>query len=377
MKILAVIGTRPEAIKVAPVIKKMKKDLFFDIRLCITGQHREMLDQVMEIFNLKANYDLKVMASHQTLSDITCRVIDGLNSIFREYKPDVVMVHGDTTTSFSAATAAFYSKIPLAHIEAGLRTYNRYSPWPEEMNRCLISKLADIHFAPTVKSAENLKRENIPESSVVVTGNTVIDALFLALEYIDSNEKILESMEQRFGFLKSDKKLILITSHRRENHGEGLVNICKALKELSARDDIKIVYPVHLNPIVQNTANKILSNVDNVHLIEPMDYLSFIYLMRKSYLILTDSGGIQEEGPSLGKPILVMRDTTERSEAVNAGTVCLVGTDKELIVKKTSILLDSEAEYKRMSEAHNPYGDGLASERILNEFKLNGKRLLI
>ncbi len=369
-RVLTVFGTRPEAIKMAPVVKALKKDKNFDVKICLTGQHREMLDLVMDIFSLEADFDLAVMSPNQTLTDVTCKIITGLGEVLREWRPDIVLVHGDTTTSFSAALAAFYEKIPVGHVEAGLRTGERYSPWPEEVNRCLVSELASVHFSPTAQSEDNLLKENIASKNIIVTGNTVIDALFDALEFIDKDEQLLSQMKEQFSYIDPNKKLIVVTGHRRENHGDGFTNICKALKTLAEREDTQIIYPVHLNPNVLKPVNEILGNVDDVHLIEPLDYLSFIYLMRLSYFILTDSGGVQEEAPSLGKPVLVMRDTTERPEAVHAKTVRLVGSEFDKIVDHSNELLDSQESYLAMSKAHNPYGDGQASSRIIDALKI-------
>ncbi|MHC4524516.1 MAG: non-hydrolyzing UDP-N-acetylglucosamine 2-epimerase [Planctomycetota bacterium] len=373
MKILIVFGTRPEAIKVAPVVKLLQDDKAFETRVCLTGQHREMVDKLMEIFDIKVDYDLNVMVADQTLTNITCKVLTGLETIFAEWKPDCILVQGDTTSVFSASLAAFYHKINIGHIEAGLRTHNRYSPYPEEMNRCLTSELASIHFAPTECSRQNLLKEGFDNGQIFVTGNTVIDALFETLKYIGSDKALSDSLGRQFHFLDPRKRLILVTGHRRENHGKGFLNICQAIHDLAQRDDVQIVYPVHLNPNVKKPVHKILGGVSNVHLIEPLDYLSFIFLMRKSYLILTDSGGVQEEAPSLGKPVLVMRDTTERPEAVDAGTVVLVGSDSQVITDRVICLLDTPSVYKAMSAAHNPYGDGKAAQRIA---EILGKRFL-
>ncbi|TET31580.1 MAG: UDP-N-acetylglucosamine 2-epimerase (non-hydrolyzing) [Planctomycetota bacterium] len=368
-RILTAFGTRPEAIKMAPVVKALQDDGFCEVKICLTGQHREMLDQVMEIFGLTADFDLNIMSTNQTLTDITCKVLRGMEEILKQWEPDCVLVQGDTTTVFTAALAAFYQRIDVGHVEAGLRTYNRYSPYPEEINRCLASELTMLHFAPTAESSQNLLNENFDKRNIFITGNTVIDALYQALEYIDSTDEIKERLEERFSFLKSEKKLILVTGHRRENFGEGFQNICQAIRELAQRNDVQVVYPVHLNPNVQEPVNEILNGVENIHLCEPLDYLSFLFLMRKSYLVLTDSGGVQEEAPSLGKPVLVMRDTTERPEAVDAGTVLLVGADNYRIIDSATRLLDDAKVYDEMSMAHNPYGDGKAAERILNILK--------
>lgn len=369
MKILFVFGTRPEAIKMAPVIKLLQNDETFETRVCLTGQHREMIDKLMEIFEIKVHHDLNIMAADQTLTSITCKVLTGLEMIFAEWKPDCILVQGDTTSAFSASLAAFYHKIDVGHIEAGLRTHNRYSPYPEEMNRCLTSELASVHFAPTERSRQNLLTENFNDEKIFVTGNTVIDALFEALEYIENDKQLRDTLDDRFDFLKPAKKLILVTGHRRENHGRGFLNICQAIGDIAKRDDVQIVYPVHLNPNVKKPVHEILSNVNNVHLIEPLDYLPFIYLMSKCYFVLTDSGGVQEEAPSLGKPVLVMRDTTERPEAIDAGTVMLTGPDSKIITERATYLLDNPSAHKAMSTAHNPYGDGKAAKRIVKILK--------
>ena len=350
----------------APVIKRLQSDDFFEAKVCLTGQHREMLDQVIDIFDFKADFDLNVMGKDQTLSNVTCKIIKGMEDIFSQWRHDCVLVQGDTTTVFSAALSAFYHQISVGHIEAGLRTYRRYSPYPEEMNRCLTSQLASFHFAPTERSRQNLLKEGFVDDTVFVTGNTVIDALFEALDYIDRNDELKQKLERQFAFLDTEKRLILVTGHRRENHGEGFLNICLALRDLSQRGDVQIVYPVHLNPNVKKPVHEILGDVSNIHLIQPQDYLSFIFLLRESYFILTDSGGVQEEAPSLGKPVLVMRDATERPEAIDAGTVLLVGSDREMITEYAAHLLDSPSAYRKMSVAHNPYGDGKATERIVD-----------
>lgn len=365
-KVLIVFGTRPEAIKMAPVVTAFQADAGFEARVCVTAQHREMLDQVMEIFGIRADYDLNVMAPNQTLSDITCKVLKGMEAILMEWRPDIILVQGDTTTVFAASLAAFYQKIKVGHIEAGLRTFGRYSPFPEEMNRCLTSVLSDFHFAPTERSKQNLLREGICEKNIYVTGNTVIDALHQALDYLDNTPALLQEMEQKFSFLNCDKRLILITGHRRENFGEGFRNICHAIASIAERDDVELLYPVHFNPNVRQPVNEILGHAKNIKLIEPQDYLSFLYLMRRSYLILTDSGGVQEEAPSLGKPVICMRDTTERPEAVDAGTVILSGADMDRITSLVTTLLNDPQIYERMSLAHNPYGDGTAAEQIVN-----------
>ncbi len=371
-KILLVFGTRPEAIKMAPLIKVLleeKED--FEVKVCITAQHREMLDQVLDFFEINVDYDLNLMKKKQTLFDITSNVLLGLEKILEDFTPDIVMVHGDTTTSIVASLAAFYKHIKIAHIEAGLRTNNLQSPWPEEANRQITGVLANYHFAPTDVSKENLVKENKDSKNIVVTGNTVIDALFLALDKIKKSKTLELQMEQQildFGYkINKDRKMILVTGHRRENHGQGFINICEALKEIAEKNsEFDIVYPVHLNPNVQKPVKEILSGIDNVYLIEPLQYEQFIYLMDKSYFIITDSGGIQEEAPSLGKPVLVMRDTTERPEALEAGTVKLIGTDKNRIIQETQKLIDDTITYKNMSKAHNPYGDGTACNKIVN-----------
>ena len=372
-KVLLVFGTRPEAIKMAPLVKAFEKESSIETKVCVTAQHREMLDQVLDMFDIKPDFDLNIMKSGQDLYDITSKVLLGLRDIFEEFKPDIVLVHGDTTTCSSASLAAFYSKIKVGHIEAGLRTHNIYSPFPEEANRLITGVLANYHFSPTTTSRDNLLKENKNPNDILVTGNTVIDALFLALDKIEQNDelksKILNSINSQYK-LQNNKKIILVTGHRRENFGEGFINICEALKTIALNNpDIDIVYPVHLNPNVQKPVKEILSDTSNVYLINPLQYEEFIFLMNKSYFIITDSGGVQEEAPSLGKPVLVMRDTTERPEALEAGTVKLVGTSKETIIKEAQKLLDDENEYNTMSKAHNPYGDGKACERIVNFIK--------
>ncbi|MFP4024803.1 MAG: non-hydrolyzing UDP-N-acetylglucosamine 2-epimerase [Thiohalospira sp.] len=376
-KILIVFGTRPEAIKMAPVVKTFQKNKDnFETRVCVTAQHREMLDQVLNIFEIEPDYDLNIMKAGQDLNDISARVLLELRPVLKDFKPEVVLVHGDTTTSSMAALTAFYEQIPVGHVEAGLRTYNIYSPWPEEINRQITGRITTYHFAPTELSKQNLLKENVKNENIVVTGNTVIDALHLALNKIKNDSSLEEKLQSQildFGYPNLDdlkanhRKLILITGHRRENFGDGFVNMCEAMKEIAqANPDFDLVYPVHLNPNVQKPVNDILGDISNIYLINPLEYLPFIYLMEKSYLVLTDSGGIQEEAPSLGKPVLVMRDTTERPEAVDAGTVELVGTDKDIIIKKITELIKNKTKYETMSKAHNPYGDGKASERILN-----------
>ncbi len=364
-KVLVVFGTRPEAIKMVPVVMALQsRSAEFDVKVCVTAQHREMLDQVLELFEIQPDFDLDLMQPGQTLAGLTARALNGLDEVFANEQPDVVLVHGDTTTSFTASLAAFYRQIPVGHVEAGLRTHNIYSPWPEEFNRKVTGIVGSYHFAPTEKSQQNLLDEKTDPASMIVTGNTVIDALQWVVKKIDSDSELHNAMTEKFSFLHSDKKLILVTGHRRENFGDGFLNICRGIHNIAQRDDVEIVYPVHLNPNVQKPVKEILSDCDNVHLIDPQDYLPFVYLMSRSYLILTDSGGVQEEAPSLGKPVLVMRDTTERPEAVTAGTVKLVGTDRVLIESSVVALLDDQEEYNRMSFSHNPYGDGLASNRI-------------
>ncbi len=392
-RVMLVFGTRPEAIKVAPLVKEFQKHTDrFDTIVCVTGQHREMLDQVLHLFEIKPDYDLNIMKQGQDLYDVTARVITGLRDVYKEAQPDVVFVHGDTTTSMAAALAAFYQQIPVAHIEAGLRTHNIYSPWPEEMNRQITSRISVYNLAPTSLSKENLLKEGIDESTIIVTGNTVIDALYLVLDKIKSDKSLQsdikdtllgaglpgEKVEDFMSPLPNKRKLVLITGHRRENFGDGFIHMCNAIKTLTEKyPEVDFVYPMHLNPNVRKPIKEIFGEVavsknvedkasaTNIHFIEPLEYLPFVYLMSQSTLVLTDSGGIQEEAPGLGKPVLVMRDTTERPEAVEAGTVKLVGTDYDLIVSETSRLLDDEEYYNRMSQANNPYGDGQACERII------------
>lgn len=369
-KILLVFGTRPEAIKMAPLVKALQKDTeHFETRVCVTAQHRQMLDQVLEVFGVTPEYDLNIMAPNQDLYDITAKVLLGLREVLKDFRPDTVLVHGDTTTSMAASLAAFYMQIPVGHVEAGLRTYNMLSPWPEEMNRQVTDRICTYYFAPTEQSKVNLLQENIDAKKIFITGNTVIDALLMAVDIISTTAGVKEKMAkelQEKGYTVGDREYILVTGHRRENFGDGFLHICKAIKELAAlHPEMDIVYPVHLNPNVQKPVYELLSGLSNVYLISPLDYLPFIYAMQHSTLLLTDSGGVQEEAPSLGKPVLVMRDTTERPEAVEAGTVKLVGTNAEAIVSNvTALLLDKEM-YKRMSETHNPYGDGQACERII------------
>lgn len=378
-KILLVFGTRPEAIKMAPLIKEMQKHSS-KIRtlVCVTGQHREMLDQVLNIFNIVPDYDLNIMKKGQDLYDITSKILLGMRDVLNECNPDIVLVHGDTTTSTAAALSAFYQQIPVGHVEAGLRTYNIYSPWPEEMNRQITGRIATFHFAPTPLSRENLLKENVENHKIVITGNTVIDALYWVIDKIKSNNELsrnLDSILLKAGYdvnrLINGRTLVLITGHRRENFGEGFKNICRAIKALTCKYlNVDFVYPMHLNPNVRNPIHAVfgkdLADLGNMFFIEPLEYLSFLYLMEKSSIVLTDSGGIQEEAPSLGKPVLVMRDTTERPEALDAGTVKLVGTDYDRIISEVSKLLDIPEEYEKMSKAVNPYGDGMACKRIVN-----------
>ena len=367
-KILLVFGTRPEAIKMAPLALQLQQQKKIETRVCVTGQHRQMLDQVLELFNLKPDFDLNLMKSGQTLSDVTSGVLKGLETVFSEWLPDIVLVHGDTATTFAASLAAYYHKIKIGHVEAGLRTGNIYSPWPEEANRKLTGALANYHFAPTQSSYNNLLKENINPEIITITGNTVIDALLKVKEKVETDKKIISDFNEQFDFLDTSKKMILVTGHRRENFGQGFLNICQALANIAQKyTDVQIVYPVHLNPNVQKPVNELLSGISNIHLIAPQDYLPFVYLMNHSYLILTDSGGIQEEAPSLGKPVLVMRDTTERPEAVDAGTVKLVGTDAATIEESVTALIEDTVLYQQMAEAHNPYGDGLACEKIIQK----------
>ena len=374
-KILLVFGTRPEAVKMAPLVKEFQKyPGKFDTKVCVTAQHRQMLDQVLNIFDIKPDYDLNIMAPDQDLSDITCKVLTGMRDVLKAFKPDVVFVHGDTTTSTATALAAFYEHIKIAHVEAGLRTYNLQSPWPEEMNRQVTDRLCDYYFAPTALSRQNLLNEGTADEKIFVTGNTVIDALLWVIKKINNEPSLQYLLQQQitaagynsqFSILNS--QLLLVTGHRRENFGEGFLSICKALKEIAAtHPEVDIIYPVHLKPNVQKPVYDILSDVNNICLIKPLDYLPFVYLMQNSSIILTDSGGVQEEAPSLGKPVLVMRNTTERPEAVEAGTVKLVGTDIDAIIDNVNRLLTDRSAYNRMAQAHNPYGDGQACKRIVN-----------
>lgn len=369
-KVLLVFGTRPEAIKMAPLVKALQADDAFEAKVCVTAQHRQMLDQVLALFDIQPEFDLNLMKPNQGLTDITCGVLQGLKTVFAQWKPDVVLVHGDTSTTLAASLAAFYQRISVGHVEAGLRTGNLYSPWPEEANRTLTGCLARWHFAPTEMSKANLLKENTNQEHVFVTGNTVIDALLHVRNKIVQDRSLQAAFKKQFSFLSDEKKLVLVTGHRRENFGGGFERICEALAQLARQfTNIEIVYPVHLNPNVQEPVNRLLAGIENVHLIEPLDYLPFVYLMNQSSIILTDSGGIQEEAPSLGKPVLVLRDTTERPEAVAAGTVRLTGTDINKIVTEASLLLTDEQAYQAMAFAHNPYGDGLACSRIIEILK--------
>ena len=381
-KIMLVFGTRPEAIKMAPLVKEFQKHPDnFETIVCVTGQHREMLDQVLHIFGITPNFDLNIMKQGQDLYDVTARVLTGMRDVLKETRPDLVLVHGDTTTSTSAALAAFYQQIPVGHVEAGLRTHNIYSPWPEEMNRQLTGRIATYHFAPTLLSKQNLLAEGIEEKQILVTGNTVIDALYMVVDKI-KNDKVLDAeLEATLSLVGYDvnrlnggRRLVLITGHRRENFGEGFIHMCTAIRDLAQKyPEVDFVYPMHLNPNVRRPIHEVfgedLSELNNMFFIEPLEYLSFVYLMEKAFLVLTDSGGIQEEAPGLGKPVLVMRDTTERPEALEAGTVKLVGTDYDKIVGEVSVLLDVASQYERMSKAVNPYGDGKACGRIITFVK--------
>lgn len=380
-KVMLVFGTRPEAIKMCPLVKEFQKHpIEFKTIVCVTGQHREMLDQVLQIFEIQPDYDLNIMKQGQDLYDVTARVLLGMRDVLKEVQPDVVLVHGDTTTSTSAALAAFYQQIPVGHVEAGLRTHNIYSPWPEEMNRQITGRIATYHFSPTPLSKQNLLTEGVREEMITVTGNTVIDALYMVVDQIKRNKQLdieLANLLKRSGYdiarLSTGKKMVLITGHRRENFGEGFISMCTAIKDLTQKyPDVDFVYPMHLNPNVRKPIHEAfgenLTNLGNMFFIEPLQYLEFVYLMEKSTIVLTDSGGIQEEAPGLGKPVLVMRDTTERPEALSAGTVKLVGTDYNKIVDEVSLLLNDKDQYEKMSKAVNPYGDGKACERIVNHF---------
>jgi UDP-N-acetylglucosamine 2-epimerase (non-hydrolysing) len=366
MRILSVIGTRPEAIKMAPLIKTLGADARFTTGICVTAQHRQMLDQVLELFQLEPDFDLNIMKPGQGLTDITAAILTGLGDVLATFKPDLVLVHGDTTTTFASTLAAYYRQIPVGHVEAGLRTGNIYSPWPEEGNRKLTGALAALHFAPTESARANLLAENIDPATIHVTGNTVIDALLQVKKRLETDALLSRELSEQFKFLDDSKRLILVTGHRRESFGDGFERICRALLEIARSfSDVEVLYPVHLNPNVREPANRLLGEVERIHLIEPLDYLPFTYLMNRAHLILTDSGGIQEEAPSLGKPVLVMRETTERPEAVEAGIVKLVGTSVEKILTETSTLLSDAGAYRRMSIAQNPYGNGNACQKIV------------
>lgn len=374
IKVLSIFGTRPEAIKMAPLVKALNEADGIDAKVCVTAQHREMLDQVLDLFEIVPEYDLNIMKPGQSLYDVTTNILLGLKPILEEFKPDLVLVHGDTSTTLSASLAAFYQQIPVGHVEAGLRTGNLSSPWPEEGNRKLTGAITKLHFAPTQTSQQNLLNEAVNADDIVITGNTVIDALLQVVDKVKTDTALISTLKAKFPELDETKKLILVTGHRRESFGGGFERICEALVEIAtAHPDTQILYPMHLNPNVREPVNRILKNVDNVHLIEPQDYLPFVYLMNQAHIIVTDSGGVQEEAPSLGKPVLVMRDTTERPEAVEAGTVKLVGTDKARIVSEVNNLLTNAQEYQSMSRAHNPYGDGKACERIVAKIKQHFK----
>ena len=365
MKVLTVFGTRPEAIKMAPLVKHLQSVPDIESSVCVTAQHRQMLDQVLDLFEIEPEHDLDLMRPGQDLYSVTSDILLALKPVYEAHRPDLVLVHGDTTTTFATTLAAFYQRIPVGHVEAGLRTGNLLSPWPEEANRRLTGALARLHFAPTTVSRDNLLRENVPQAHIVVTGNTVIDALLMIQAKLERTPALSATLAAQFPYLRNGARLLLITGHRRENFGDGFERICQAIAQLARRyPDLDLVYPVHMNPNVREPVGRLLSSIANVHLIEPLDYLPFVYLMTRSTVILTDSGGIQEEAPSLGKPVLVMRDTTERPEAIEAGTARLAGTDVESIVGGVSLLLDDVDEYRRMSIAHNPYGDGHACERI-------------
>jgi UDP-N-acetylglucosamine 2-epimerase (non-hydrolysing) len=367
VSVLSVFGTRPEAIKMAPLVLALASDPRFDAKVCITGQHREMLRQVLYLFAIAPDFDLDIMQPGQSLSGITSAILAGMESVFRAFSPDIILVHGDTSTTFAASLAAYFHKIPVAHIEAGLRTGNLLSPWPEEANRKLTGVLADIHFPPTAQAGANLAGEGVKADTVHIVGNTVVDALLAIVGRIEDDAALRQELDRTFSFLSAKKRLILVTGHRRESFGDGFERICRALAKIAAdNDDVEILYPVHLNPNVREPVNRLLTGITNIHLIEPVEYLPFVYLMNRSYLILTDSGGIQEEAPSLGKPVLVMRDTTERPEAVSAGTVKLVGTKTEVIMAEIARLLSDAKAYSNMSIANNPYGDGKACARILD-----------
>jgi UDP-N-acetylglucosamine 2-epimerase (non-hydrolysing) len=366
VKILTVFGTRPEAIKMAPLLDALKAAPDIESEVCVTAQHRQMLDQVLDLFQIVPEHDINIMKRGQDLTDITANILLGLRSILKNSRYDMLLVHGDTTTTMAASLSAFYEKIPVGHVEAGLRTGNIYSPWPEEMNRSIVGRIAALHFAPTDRARQSLLNEAVPDSSIYITGNTVIDALIHVVDKIKRDPALNQTLRKRFAFLDFNKRIICVTGHRRENFGDGFERICHALKVISQFKNVQIVYPVHLNPAVQEPVRRILGDARNVHLIEPLDYLPFVYLISKSHHIITDSGGVQEEAPSLGKPVLVMRDTTERPEAVESGTAKLVGTDVDRIVTESLRLLDDRVAYEAMARAHNPYGNGMACRRILD-----------
>lgn len=368
MKILLCFGTRPEAIKMASLVQKLKSSSSIEVKVCVTAQHRQMLDQVLDFFEIIPDYDLDIMKDNQSLNELSGRIFLKIDAVLADFSPNVVLVHGDTTTSSICAWAAFHRNIRVGHVEAGLRTFDKFSPFPEELNRQISTRICDYHFAPTSQSQQNLLNENIAKESILVTGNTVIDSLLWAAQKLDkgyTNSKITELKS----VLNFSKRIILVTGHRRENFGDGFLNICSALAKLAKNNDVEIVYPVHLNPQVQKPVLELLSGISNIHLIEPLDYPSFIWMMQKSYFIITDSGGVQEEAPSLGKPVLVMRGTTERPEAVTEGTVILVGTDENKIMAEAENLLNNKADYEKMARAHNPYGDGKAASRIVDFFE--------
>lgn len=367
-KNLIIFGTRPEAIKMAPLVKEFQKHSEFETKVCVTAQHREMLDQVLNFFDIIPDYDLNLMKPNQNLYSLTADIITDMKDVLDDFKPDFIYVHGDTTTTMAASIAGFYSGAKVCHVEAGLRTHNKHSPFPEEINRQVTGRIADYHFAPTEQSKKNLISENVAEENIIITGNTVIDALLYSSDRVDTLQN--NEIEGLKNIVDINKKLILVTGHRRENHGQGFINICEALKEIAiANSDVQIIYPVHLNPNVKEPVYEILSEIKNIQLIDPLAYPAFVWLMTHSYMIITDSGGVQEEAPSLGKPVLVMRDTTERPEAVTAGTVILVGTDNNKIISETQNLLSDGKRYQNMSALHNPYGDGKACERIVEFIK--------
>ncbi len=369
-KILVVFGTRPEAIKMAPLILKLKEEKQFQIKVCVTAQHREMLDQVLEIFEIKPDFDLNVMTDSQSLESLFSTILINISKVYEKFNPDLILVHGDTSTTFASSLAAYYKKIPIGHVEAGLRTNDLFSPWPEEANRKLTASLANLHFSPTIAAKKNLINEGIDNEKIYVTGNTVIDSLLIAKNLLNSNEKLKNDIDLKIPRFNKDNKMILVTGHRRENFGEGFKQICEAIKEIALNNkNVEVVYPVHLNPNVKKPVFNILSSIPNIHLIDPVEYLTFIRLMNKSYLILTDSGGIQEEAPSIGKPVIVMRSNTERPEAVDAGTVILAGSNKDKIVSSVESLLIDKEKYLKMSKSRNPYGDGNASKNIVEILK--------